>query len=293
MKVIEGHGVALITPFTKDGEIDFKAIPKIIEHIIEGNADYIVIMGTTAETPTLNNNEKLKIINKIVKTNNARLPLVIGIGGNDTNNVVKNIINTNLKPFSAILSVTPYYNKPNQEGLYEHFKIISSNSKLPIILYNVPSRTGLNLEPETVIRLANNFHNIIGIKEASGNLSQVHTILKTCPKTFSVLSGDDEMSLPLLLAGGKGVISVIGNAIPKIFSKLVKAAIKGDSKNAYLIQYEILELIRAIYDEGNPTGIKVLMNELSLCENSLRLPLHQASSELTLKLKKLFNELRA
>ena len=290
MRELKGHGVALITPFKGNGSIDFEAIPRIIEYLINGGVDYLVVLGTTAESTSLSKDEKKQLIATIVNHNAGILPLVIGIGGNNTLKVIEEIISMDMRAFSAILSVTPYYNKPNQEGLYRHFSSIAENSSLPIILYNVPSRSGVNLTPKTVLRLAKDFDKIVAIKEATGNFQQAQILLKICPKDFLVLSGDDEMSLPMLLAGAKGVISVIGNALPELYSKIVQNGIDGDAKRGYQTQYQILDLIRTIYDEGNPTGIKVLMNALGLCENQLRLPLVNASDSLYNKLNKYFKE---
>ena len=290
MRELKGHGVALITPFKGNGAIDFEAIPKIIEHLINGGVDYLVVLGTTAESTSLSKDEKKQLIATIVNHNAGILPLVIGIGGNNTPKVIEEIISMDMSPFSAILSVTPYYNKPNQEGLYRHFSAIAENSSLPVILYNVPSRSGVNLTPKTVLRLAKDFDKIVAIKEATGDFQQAQILLKICPKDFLVLSGDDEMSLPMLLAGAKGVISVIGNALPELYSKIVQNGIDGDARSGYQTQYQILDLIRTIYDEGNPTGIKVLMNALGLCENQLRLPLVNASDSLYNKLNKYFKE---
>ena len=290
MKELRGHGVALITPFKSNGAIDFDAIPRIIKHLINGGVDYLVVLGTTAESTSLSDDEKKQLITAIVNHNAGILPLVIGIGGNNTPKVIEEIISIDLSPFSAVLSVTPYYNKPNQEGLYRHFSAIAENSSLPVILYNVPSRSGVNLAPKTVLRLAKDFDKIIAIKEATGDFQQAQILLKICPKDFLVLSGDDEMSLPMLLAGAKGVISVIGNALPELYSKIVQNGIDGDAMRGYQMQYQILDLIRTIYDEGNPTGIKVLMNALGLCENQLRLPLVNASDSLFNKLNKYFKE---
>ena len=290
MNELKGHGVALITPFKNDGAIDFEAIPKIIDHLINGGVNYLVILGTTAESASLSNDEKKLLIAAIVDCNAGRLPLVIGIGGNNTHQVIEDIVSIDLSPFSAVLSVSPYYNKPNQEGLYQHFQAIARNSSLPVIIYNVPSRTGVNLTPETVLRLASDFDKIVAIKEASGDFQQAQILLKTCPKNFLVLSGDDEMSLPMLLAGAKGVISVIGNALPKVYTKIVKNGIDRDAEKAYQTQYQILNLIRTIYDEGNPTGIKVLMKALGLCQNQLRLPLVPASENLNKKLNEYFKK---
>ena len=285
MREIQGHGVAMITPFKADGSIDFDAIPIIVNHLINGGIDFLVVLGTTAETATLTKLEKIALVEKIVEVNSDRLPLVLGLGGNNTQELLGMFDWFNLSSFTALLSVTPYYNKPNQEGLYQHFKTIANNSNLPVILYNVPSRTGVNIAPETVLRLAEDFDNIVALKEASGDFHQAQTLIKLCPPNFSILSGDDEMSLPMILAGAKGVISVIGNAIPEQYSRIIKEGLSRNVDKAYLIQYQLLDLIRMIYFEGNPTGIKVLMETLDLCENNLRLPLVPASKELTLQLK--------
>ena len=285
MREIQGHGVAMITPFKADGSIDFDAIPIILNHLIDGGIDFLVVLGTTAETATLTKLEKIALVEKIIEVNSDRLPLVLGLGGNNTQELLGMFDWFNLSSFTALLSVTPYYNKPNQEGLYQHFKTIANNSKLPIILYNVPSRTGINITPETVLRLAEDFDNIVALKEASGDFQQAQKLLKLCPPNFSILSGDDEMSLPMILAGAKGVISVIGNAIPEQYSRIIKEGLSKNVDKAYLIQYQLLDLIRMIYFEGNPTGIKVLMETLGLCENNLRLPLVPSTKELTLQLK--------
>ena len=285
MREIQGHGVAMITPFNGDGSIDFDAIPVIVNHLIAGGVDYLVVLGTTAETATLTKAEKIALVDKIIEVNAGRLPLVLGLGGNHTQELLGMFDWFNLSSFTALLSVSPYYNKPNQEGLYQHFKTIANHSSLPIILYNVPSRTGVNIAPETVLRLAEDFDNIVALKEASGDFQQAQTLMKLCPPDFSILSGDDEMSLPMILAGAKGVISVIGNAMPEQYSKIIQEGLKGNVDEAYSIQYQLLDLIRMIYFEGNPTGIKVLMETLGLCENNLRLPLVPASKELTLQLK--------
>lgn len=285
MKEIQGHGVAMITPFNKDGSVDFDAIPVIIDYLIRGGVDYLVVLGTTAETATLTKAEKIAVVDKIIQVNAGRLPLVLGLGGNHTQSLLEMFRWFDLSSFAALLSVTPYYNKPNQEGLYQHFKIIASHSSLPVILYNVPSRTGVNIDPETVLRLASDFDNIVALKEASGDFQQAQTLIKRCPPNFSILSGDDEMSLPMILAGAKGVISVIGNALPEQYSKIIREGILRNVDEAYSIQYHILDLIRIIYLEGNPTGIKVLMDALGLCKNHLRLPLVGASKKLTLRLE--------
>ena len=285
MKEIQGHGVAIITPFKRDGTIDFDALQVIVNYLIAGGVDFIVLLGTTAETATLSKEEKISLVNHIINVNSRRLPLILGLGGNNTREILEMFEWFDLSAFSGLLSVSPYYNKPNQEGLYQHFKTIATHSSLPVILYNVPSRTGVNISPETVLRLATDFKNIVAIKEASGDFHQAQTIIKICPPNFSILSGDDEMSLPLILAGAKGVISVIGNAVPQQYSKIIHQGLLRNIDEAYSIQYQLLNLIRMIYLEGNPTGIKVLMEALDLCENNLRLPLVSASKELSLKLK--------
>ena len=284
MKEIQGHGVAMITPFKRNGTIDFDALPVIIDHLIAGGVDYIVVLGTTAETATLSKHEKISLVDHIIDVNSGRLPLVLGLGGNHTMELLEIFEWFDLSAFSALLSVSPYYNKPNQEGLYQHFKIVANHSSLPVILYNVPSRTGVNIAPETVLRLATDFKNIVAIKEASGDFQQAQTLLKICPSNFLILSGDDEMSLPMILAGAKGVISVIGNAVPKQYSEVIHKGLLRKIDEAYYLHYHLLDLIRMIYLEGNPSGIKVLMEALDLCENNLRLPLVVASKDLSLRL---------
>ena len=284
MKEIQGHGVAMITPFKRNGTIDFDALPVIIDHLIAGGVNYIVVLGTTAETATLSKEEKISLVDHIIDANSGRLPLVLGLGGNHTWELLEMFEWFDLSVFSALLSVSPYYNKPNQEGLYQHFKIIATHSSLPVILYNVPSRTGVNIAPETVLRLATDFKNIVAIKEASGDFQQAQTLLKICPSNFLILSGDDEMSLPMILAGAKGVISVIGNALPEQYSKVIHKGLLRKIDEAYYFHYHLLDLIRMIYLEGNPAGIKVLMEALDLCENNLRLPLVVASKDLSLRL---------
>tara|TARA_B100000963_G_scaffold148771_1_gene129753 strand:+ start:6877 stop:7770 length:894 start_codon:yes stop_codon:yes gene_type:complete len=284
MREIQGHGVAMITPFKRNGTIDFDALPVIVDHLIAGGVDFIVVLGTTAETATLSKEEKISLVDHIIDANSGRLPLVLGLGGNHTWELLEMFEWFDLSAFSALLSVSPYYNKPNQEGLYQHFKIISTHSSLPVILYNVPSRTGVNIAPETVLRLATDFKNIVAIKEASGDFQQAQTLIKICPSNFLILSGDDEMSLPMILAGAKGVISVIGNAVPEQYSKVIHKGLLRKIDEAYYLHYHLLDLIRMIYLEGNPAGIKVLMEALDLCENNLRLPLVVASKDLSLRL---------
>lgn len=280
MKRISGTGVALITPFNEDKTIDYTSLDKLINKVIEGGIDFLVVLGTTGEATSINESEKKELINFIVKLNNKRLPLVLGIGGNNTNKLIKEINNTDLSDFDAILSVTPYYNKPSQNGLYHHYAEISKSSPIPIILYNVPSRTGINMSPETTIQLANDFKNIISIKEASGDINQIKYILKNKPKNFDVLSGDDGLTLEIIQNGGAGVISVIGQSNPEEFSSLVKFALNGKLSDAKILHDKLYGLYHYLYSEGNPSGVKAFLSLQGVCKNYLRLPLVPISSEL-------------
>ena len=280
MKRISGTGVALITPFNEDKTIDYTSLDKLINKVIEGGIDFLVVLGTTGEATSINDSEKKELINFIVKLNNKRLPLVLGIGGNNTNKLIKEINNTDLSDFDAILSVTPYYNKPSQKGLYHHYAEISKSSPIPIILYNVPSRTGVNMSPEITIQLANDFKNIISIKEASGDINQIKYILKNKPKNFDVLSGDDGLTLEIIQNGGAGVISVIGQSNPEEFSSLVKFALNGKLSDAKLIHDKLYGLYHYLYSEGNPSGVKAFLSLQGVCKNYLRLPLVPISSKL-------------
>ena len=280
MKRIFGTGVALITPFNEDKTIDYPSLEKLINKVIEGGIDFLVVLGTTGEATSINESEKNELINFIVKLNNKRLPLVLGFGGNNTNKLIKEINNTDLSDFDAILSVTPYYNKPSQKGLYHHYAEISKSSPIPIILYNVPSRTGVNMSPEITIQLANDFKNIISIKEASGDINQIKYILKNKPKNFDVLSGDDGLTLEIIQNGGVGVISVIGQSNPVEFSSLVKFALNGKLSDAKLLHDKLYGLYHYLYSEGNPSGVKAFLSLQGVCKNYLRLPLVPMSSEL-------------
>lgn len=280
MKRISGTGVALITPFNEDKTIDYTSLDKLINKVIEGGIDFLVVLGTTGEATSINESEKRELINFIVKLNNKRLPLVLGIGGNNTNKLIKEINNTDLSDFDAILSVTPYYNKPSQNGLYRHYAEISKSSPIPIILYNVPSRTGVNMSPEITIQLANDFKNIISIKEASGDINQIKYILKNKPKNFDVLSGDDGLTLEIIQNGGAGVISVIGQSNPEEFSSLVKFALNGKLSDAKILHDKLYGLYHYLYSEGNPSGVKAFLSLQGVCKNYLRLPLVPISSEL-------------
>ena len=280
MKRISGTGVALITPFNEDKTIDYTSLDRLINKVIEGGIDFLVVLGTTGEASSINESEKKELINFVVKLNNKRLPLVLGIGGNNTNKLIKEINNTDLSDFDAILSVTPYYNKPSQNGLYHHYAEISKSSPIPIILYNVPSRTGINMSPEITIQLANDFKNIISIKEASGDINQIKYILKNKPKNFDVLSGDDGLTLEIIQNGGAGVISVIGQSNPEEFSSLVKFALNGKLSDAKILHDKLYGLYHYLYSEGNPSGVKAFLSLQGVCKNYLRLPLVPISSEL-------------
>ena len=280
MKRIFGTGVALITPFNEDKTIDYTSLEKLINKVTEGGIDFLVVLGTTGEATSINESEKNELINFIVKLNNKRLPLVLGLGGNNTNKLVNEINNTDLSDFDAILSVTPYYNKPSQKGLYHHYAEISKSSPIPIILYNVPSRTGVNMSPEITIQLANDFKNIISIKEASGDINQIKYILKNKPKNFDVLSGDDGLTLEIIQNGGVGVISVIGQSNPVEFSSLVKFALNGKLSDAKLLHDKLYGLYHYLYSEGNPSGVKAFLSLQGVCKNYLRLPLVPISSKL-------------
>lgn len=270
---LKGMGVALITPFKADKSVDYDALARLLEYQIKNGVDYLVVLGTTAETATLTPQEKDDLRNFIAERVNGRVPLVIGIGGNNTMSVVEEIKMTDLSRFSAILSVVPYYNKPSQEGIYQHYSAIATASPLPVILYNVPGRTGVNMTAETTLRLARDHENIIGVKEASGNISQMDEIIKSKKPDFMVISGDDGITFPLLTLGAVGVISVIGNAFPREFSRMVRLALNGDFANALLIHHRFTELFSLLFVDGNPAGVKCLLHEMGYIENELRLPL--------------------
>lgn len=284
MSILKGVGVALVTPFNEDLSVDFDSLTKLVEYNIENGTNYLVVLGTTAEAATLSDDEKKQVIEHIIKVNNKRLPLVLGIGGNNTLEVKKQIEEADLSAFEAVLSVSPYYNKPNQEGLYQHYKALASTGK-NIIIYNVPSRTGQNVDADTTIRLAKEFPNLFMIKEAAPNILQYFDILRKKPEGFSLVSGDDEYTLPVTLAGGNGVISVIGQAYPKEFSTMVQLAFEGKVKEAYEIHNKLVEITRLIFAEGNPCGIKVVLAEKGIIKNYLRLPLVAASEGLYAKIK--------
>lgn len=286
MKKLYGTGVALVTPFDSTGAIDYKSLKKLLAHTAKG-VDYYVVMGTTGESVTVSAAEKQEVLNFVKKNNTAQLPVVYGIGGNNTQAVLDTIRNTDLKDVDAILSVSPYYNKPSQEGIYQHFKAIADASPIPIILYNVPGRTSSNLTAETTLRLAAH-KNIIGIKEASGNLEQCMRIAKSMPKDFLLISGDDLLTVPLYAIGGKGVISVLANALPIPFKKMKEFSFVGNYTKASQHQFSLLEINGPMYEESNPVGIKQLLSELGVCENHVRLPLMPASEGLKKKISKAY-----
>tara|TARA_B100001250_G_scaffold286995_1_gene248871 strand:- start:177 stop:1052 length:876 start_codon:yes stop_codon:yes gene_type:complete len=288
---ITGLGVAMITPFDINGNIDFDKIPIIVDNIVSGSANYIVVLGTTGEASLLTTEEKNQLIKVIIKANNNRLPLVLGIGGNNTDLVIKEIKRTDLDDFSAILSVSPYYVKPTQKGIIKHYSLISKESPVPVILYNVPSRTGSIIEIKTFLEIIDQNDNILGIKEASGNLSFAQDLIRSVPNNIQVICGDDECTLPLILSGGSGAISVIANAFPNKISKMISLAMSENVSRAYEIHFELLDLVKLLFLEGNPTGIKELMSQLSFCSNILRLPLLSASNELSDKISMKLKEI--
>jgi 4-hydroxy-tetrahydrodipicolinate synthase len=273
MQSLIGTGVALATPFKKDLSIDTDALIRIVNLSIDGGIEYLVILGTTAESATMTSDEKEFVIKTIVDTNKGRLPMVLGVGGNNTAEVVEELKTRDLSQFDAILSISPYYNKPTQEGIYQHFKAVAEASPIPVIVYNVPSRTGTNVLPSTVIRLANDFKNIVAIKEAAGDMIQAMRLIKDKPKDFLVLSGDDMIALPMVLAGGSGVISVIGQGFPKEFSEMIRLGLNRKVDDAFKLQYLFSDCIDMIFEQGNPAGIKQVFQSLGLAENSVRLPL--------------------
>ncbi len=282
-----GTGVAIVTPFTTKGEVDFPALTKLVEHIIKGRVEYIVVLGTTGETATLSKEEKKQVIAHIIKTNKKRIPLVLGVGGNNTAELVEQLKKDDLSGFDAILSVSPYYNKPSQEGIYQHYKAIAKASPLPIILYNVPGRTASNMTADTTLRLANEFKNIIAIKEASGNIEQCMKIIKHRPDNFLIISGDDNLTLPLIASGADGVISVVANAYPKDFSDMVRHALVHDLKTAQKLHYKLMEITEQLFADGNPGGVKVVLAQKKITQATVRLPLVEPNDNVKAKLKKI------
>ena len=291
MQSLIGTGVALVTPFKKDFSVDTDALTRITNFVIEGGVEYLVILGTTAESATLNTEEKEVVIKTIVVANNGRVPMVLGVGGNNTAKVVEELKSRDLSNFAAVLSVSPYYNKPTQEGVYQHFKAVSEASPIPIIVYNVPGRTASNMLPATVIRLANDFKNIIGIKEAAGDIVQAMKLIQTKPEGFLVISGDDMITLPMVLAGGSGVISVIGEGFPREFSEMVRLGLNKKVDEAYNLHYKLADSIDMIFEQGNPAGVKEVFKYLGLSENTVRLPLVNVDENLSGRLSNFIKNL--
>ena len=291
MNSLIGMGVALVTPFKSDLTIDHDALSKIVSFNIDNGTDYLVISGTTGESVTITKDEKRAIVETIVKTNAGRLPLVIGIGGNNTAAVIEEFKTTDLSPFAAVLSVAPYYSKPTQEGLYQHFKAVAEASSIPVILYNVPGRTAKNMEPDTSLRLARDIDNIVAIKEAGNSPEQYKALIQNKPKDFMVISGDDDLVCDVVLSGGSGVISVIGQALPALFSNMIHKGISGDEQAAKALEKSAMPLIGLIFEENNPAGIKAVLEQLGLCNDTVRLPLVTATEGLKLKIKNALAEL--
>lgn len=289
---LKGLGIALITPFNVDGSVDFESLGRLLDYQIKNGADYFVVLGTTGETPTLTEEEKAELKSFIVKKVDKRTPLILGCGGNCTAAVVEQAEKVNPQEFDAILSVAPYYNKPSQEGLYQHYKAISEASPVPVVLYNVPGRVGVNISAKTTLRLAKDFKNIIAVKEASGNMSQIDEIIENKPNDFVVISGDDGITFPLITLGAVGVISVIGNAFPAEFSKMVRLALGGDYESARKIHRQFSELFSLLFVDGNPAGVKALLSMMGFIENSLRLPLVPTTLVTRDKIKEVLDKIR-
>ncbi|MDP5200525.1 4-hydroxy-tetrahydrodipicolinate synthase [Flavobacterium sp. DG2-3] len=284
MQSLIGTGVALVTPFKKDFSVDIEALQRIVNFSIDGGVEYLVVMGTTAENATLTAEEKELVIKTVIDVNKGRLPLVLGVGGNNTMQIVEELKTRDFSAFEAILSVSPYYNKPTQEGIYQHFKAIAEASPIPVILYNVPGRTSSNMLPSTVVRLANDFKNVVAIKEAAGDMAQAMQIIKNAPKDFLVISGDDMLALPIVLAGGAGVISVIGQGFPKEFSEMIRLGLNKKAADAFKTHYFLSDSIDMIFEQGNPAGIKQIFQALGIAENTVRLPLVSVDDSLATRL---------
>jgi len=292
MKKLKGTGVAIVTPFKNDSSIDFAAFGRVVNHVINGGVNYIVAMGTTGEAPTLSKDEKKAIICYILEAIDNRVPLVVGIGGNNTQEIINQVRNLDLSGVDAILSVAPYYNKPNQRGLFQHFKAIATWSPIPVIIYNVPGRTGSNISAETCLQLANECENIVGVKEASGNFEQIMKIIKGKPENFIVISGDDMNTLPIISSGGSGVISVLANAFPAEWSEMVNQCMKSNFKSAREIQFRFLEMIELLFADGSPAGVKAMLNIMNLCQNTVRLPLVPVSRTIYSRIQKAIDEIK-
>lgn len=292
MKKFRGTGVAIVTPFKNDLSIDFSALGRVVNHVIEGGVNYIVALGTTGESVTLTKDEKKAIISYIIETADKRVPVVVGIGGNNTQEIINFVRQTDLTGADGILSVAPYYNKPGQKGLFQHFKAFANSCPLPVILYNVPGRTGCNISSDTCLELANECENIVAIKEASGDIAQVMRIIKGKPENFSVISGDDMMIIPISAAGGAGVISVLANAYPAQTSEIVNHALKQNFKASREIHFKFMEMIDLLFADGNPSGVKAMLSQMNICQNTLRLPLVPVSKAVMERIQKAMKEVR-
>lgn len=290
--IFRGLGIALVTPFTSDGQVDYKSLKRLVEYQIDNGADFLCILATTGETPCLTQDEKDKITQLVKDVNHGRLPILKGCGGNNTAAVIEELHTADWSGIDGILSVCPYYNKPSQEGLYQHFKAIAEASPLPVVLYNVPGRTGINLKPETTVRLANDCEKIVAVKEASGSLEQVDEIIKNKPQRFDVLSGDDALTFSMVASGAAGVISVIGNALPKEFSRMIRLEFQGEYEPARKIHHMFTELYSLLFVDGNPAGVKALLHEMGFIENQLRLPLVPTKVSTLQKMAEILKSLR-
>ena len=290
--IFKGLGIALITPFCEDGSVDYKSLVRLMEYQLDNGADFFCILATTGETPCLTKEEKQKIKDLVVSTVKGRVPILMGCGGNNTAAVIEELKTGDLRGIDGVLSVCPYYNKPSQEGLYQHFKAIAAATSLPVVLYNVPGRTGVNLKAETTVRLARDCENIVAIKEASGSLEQVDEIIKNKPKDFAVISGDDALTFPMISCGAEGVISVIGNALPKEFSRMIRLEFKGEYEGARKIHHRFTELFSLLFVDGNPAGVKAMLHEMGFIENVLRLPLVPTRISTLQKMSEILKELK-
>ena len=290
--IFKGLGIALITPFCKDGSVDYKSLVRLMEYQLDNGADFLCILATTGETPCLTKDEKQKIKDLVVSTVKGRVPILMGCGGNNTAAIVEELQTGDFRGIDGVLSVCPYYNKPSQEGLYQHFKTIAAATSLPVVLYNVPGRTGVNLKAETTVRLARDCENIVAIKEASGSLEQVDEIIKNKPKDFAVISGDDALTFPMISCGAEGVISVIGNALPKEFSRMIRLEFKGEYEAARKIHHRFTELFSLLFVDGNPAGVKAMLHEMGFIENVLRLPLVPTRISTLHKMSEILKELK-
>ena len=290
--IFKGLGIALITPFCEDGSVDYKSLVRLMEYQLDNGADFFCILATTGETPCLTKDEKQKIKDLVVSTVNGRVPILMGCGGNNTAAVVEELKTGDFRGIDGVLSVCPYYNKPSQEGLYQHFKAIAAATSLPVVLYNVPGRTGVNLKAETTVRLARDCENIVAVKEASGSLEQVDEIIKNKPKDFAVISGDDALTFPMISCGAEGVISVIGNALPKEFSRMIRLEFKGEYEGARKIHHRFTELFSLLFVDGNPAGVKAMLHEMGFIENIIRLPLVPTRISTLQKMSEILKELK-